>query len=766
MSVTTEAAVSTRNVKQRSEIDNIVKRDGRVEKFNKKKIVEAVKRCFLETTDTPEEDAIAIGWEIARAVSNILKGNEDKSITVEYIQRLVIQQLWAGNYFEAAEQYTLYREKQRNKRDEIAISALEQDYISQDAKRFNVPIQYFQFISKYARWNEEQGRRETWEECVDRVMGFFMTRPQLMDKFSHDEWTELRNAIFNLEVMPAMRVLQMAGPALERCNVGAYNCSFLNIDCLQAFVELLYILMQGSGVGFSVEAECIDKLPRIRKQKAEPAHQFTVDDSTEGWCEALKFGLEKWFAGEDVNFDLSKIREQGAILKTKGGRASGPEPLRQLLKFVRDKILARQGGRLTDKDCHDICCMIGKIVQVGGVRRASEISLSDLDSLELRHAKTGNWWETSPWLDMANNSAVYDTKPDAVAFMEEWLSLAQSGSGERGIFNRAGVTKQIPKRRKKARFGMNPCGEIILRSCEFCNLSIVVARPYDTEESLKRKVRLATILGTMQATLTDFKYIRDDWKKNCEDERLLGVDITGQMDCPLLQPAYGTVATLTRDRLLQSLRDETVKVNVDTSIRLGISPSVANTCVKPGGNSAQFLFCNSGGTPWYSDYFLRRVRGSVFDPVSKLMISEGVPYHPDPTNPALVVFEFPVQAPVGAITRNQMTAINMLENWLTWKKHWAEHSVSITVYVDPHEWLAVGNWVYEHWDEVSGLAFLPKSNANYQLAPYEEIDKSTYDKLLIEFPNINWAKLRRFETEDMTTSAQEPACVGGVCELA
>ena len=763
MSATAIAAAPTRNGTHRS-IAGIVKRDGRVQKFDQKKIVEAVRRCFRDSTDSSDENATAVGWEVARAVVNILKASHDE-VTVEYVQRLVIQQLWVDSHFEAAEHYMRYRDQQREKRERFAVTPADQEAIEADSDKFKTPIQYFQFISKYARWNEDKGRRETWEECVERVMGFFMTRQQLMHKLSADEWLELRNAMYNLEALPAMRIIQMAGPALERCNVGAYNCAYLNIDCLQAFPELLYILMQGSGVGFSVESEYIDKLPRVRKQRAVSRHKFTIEDSTEGWCDALRFGIEKWFIGEDVEYDFSLIRDQGARLKTKGGRASGPEPLKQLLKFVRDKILSRQGSRLTDKDCHDICCMTGKIVQVGGVRRASEISLSDLDSLEMRHAKNGNWWETSPWLDMSNNSAVYDEKPGAVEFMDEWIALAKSGSGERGIFNRGGIIRQIPKRRKKARFGMNPCGEIILRSCEFCNLSIVVARPNDTPESLKRKVRIAAIFGTLQASLTDFKYLREDWKKNCQDECLLGVDITGQMDCSLLRPTHDTLQATARSTLLQELRDEVANVNVALALRLGINPSAANTTVKPSGNSSQFLFCGSGGHAWYSPFFIRRVRGSIFDPVSKLMVDEGVPHKPDPTNPALLVFDFPVEAPEGAITRNEMTAIDMLENWLTWKKNWAEHSVSITVYVEPHEWLAVGNWVYEHWDDVSGLAFLPKSNANYELAPYEEIDEVTYDALLAEFPKINWAKLRRYESEDMTTSAQEPACVGGACEL-
>jgi ribonucleoside-triphosphate reductase len=759
MQTTSEKGAVMRNNTCRH-IGEIIKRDGRKEKFDVSKINKAIKRCFTDPEVGEDENiADALADQITRAVVNILRQRNVPSTSIEDIQRIVIQQLWAGNHFEAAEHYSRYREAKRKEREFYRIKPEDQIAIDQDSKHFPTDIQYFQFISKYARWNEQKGRRETWAECVARVMAFFKRQPQL-SVITSQEWQDMEEALFRLEATPAMRIVQMAGPALDRCNVGAYNCAYRAVDSINAFHEILYILMQGSGVGFSVETEYTDKLPRIKKQRNGKIHHHVIQDSTEGWCDALKMGIAHWYNGEDIEYDASLVRPQGARLKTKGGRASGPEPLMQLLRFVRSRILAKQGERLTDKDCHDIICMIGKIVQVGGVRRASEISLSDLDSLEMRHAKSGNWWETSPWLDMANNSAVYNEKPNAIEFMEEWLALAKSGSGERGIFNRGGIVFQIPKRRKKARFGINPCGEIILRSCQFCNLSIAVARPDDTVESLERKVRIATLFGTVQSTLTKFNYISEEWRRNCEEERLLGVDITGQMDCPLLRPnAQG------REELLKKLKDIVLSVNQELSARLGINPSAATTCIKPSGNSSQFFNSSSGCHPRYSDYYIRRVRGSIFDPVSKLLKDEGVPCHVDPTNQSLLVFEFPVKSPAGSITRNEMTAIEMLDNWLTWKKNWAEHSVSCTIYVEPNEWLEVGHWVYKHWDDISGITFLPKDGGTYQLAPYEEIDQATYQKLSANFPKLNWAKLRRYETDDYTTSSQEYACVGGACEL-
>ncbi len=737
----------------------VIKRNGQFEQLKYQKITSAIRRCFVNSLGKTDAEGISIAEVIASSVVNII-AQKQEPISVEEVQRLVIQQLWANNFHEAAEQYTLWKEKHKKERVEHPINPEDEAAVLEDARHFPTPLQYFQFVSKYARWNDSKGRRETWRECCDRVMNFFRTRPQLKDKVREEEWQELDQSFFELQALPALRIVQMAGPALERCNVGGYNCSFSCVDSLEAFDESLYILMQGTGYGFSVESEFINKLPKVKKQKKSSPLHHVIEDSTEGWCKAYRLGLEHWWNGLDVNFDYSLIRPQGARLKTKGGKASGPEPLKHLFSFVRNRILSRQGSFITPRIAHDMMCMTGKIVQVGGVRRASLISFSDLDDLEMRNAKNGNWWDSSNWLDMANNSGVYEEKPSATDFMEEWLSLAKSGSGERGIFNFHGVTKNIPKRRKRVYLRGNPCLEILLRNKQFCNLSIVPARRQDDVTSLEKKVRWAAIFGTMQATMTDFRYLRDEWRVHSEEERLIGVDITGQMDCPFLRPGSNG-----REELLVHLRNIVGRTNEEWSSRLGINRSAADTCGKPSGNSSVLLDCSAGIHARHAPYYLRRVRCSVFDPVAILMKDEGVPWHVDPMNSSLIVFDFPIKAPEGCVTRNDMSALEQLENWLVWKRNWAEHTISCTVSVDDDEWFRVGNWVYDHWDDVTGLSFLPRDGGTYQLAPYQEIDKDTYERLVKSFPSINWSKLRRYEQEDMTTSAQEYACVGGQCDL-
>ena len=632
---------------------------------------------------------------------------------------------------------------------------------------FVTPTQELQFYDKYARWSPEKMRRETWEETGDRVFDFFWRNTPLssLPTAGANLRNELRDAMLQLDALPSMRIMQMAGPALERCNVGAYNCAYTPIDEIFAFSELLYVLMQGTGCGFSVETEYVEHFPRVKKQKHARPDRYVVDDTTEGWCEALRLGLEHWFDGHDVDFDFSAIRPQGAVLKTKGGRASGPDPLKQLLAFARKRVLSRQGAELSSLDLHDIACMCGSIVQVGGVRRAAEISLSDLDDEDMRYAKFGSFGQDHPERYMANNSAVYRTKPSMRKFMEEWTALAMSGSGERGIFNRRGIQSQIPKRRKKAKFGINPCGEIVLRPRQFCNLSIAVARVDDTPETLEAKVRIAAIFGTLQSTLTKFNYIKSDWKNNCEDERLLGVDITGQMDCPLLRPgAPGRTELLTR------LKRTAVRANQEWSEIFGINPSAAVTCVKPSGNSAQFLNCSSGIHPRYAKFYIRRFQIGAYTPTGKLLKSAGVPYqvphNENPDNPSVLVFEFPMKSPEGAITRHDMNAIEQLDNWLDWKRYYTEHNPSATIYVDgEEEWLKAGAWVYGHWDYVGGIAFLPKDGGNYLLPVYEEIDEQRYTELAAAMPKIDFSKLSDFEREDMTEINREFACLAGVCEL-
>jgi ribonucleoside-triphosphate reductase (thioredoxin) len=748
--------------------ETITKRNGNVEPFDPEKIRRAVYRCMTNGLGAVAETSGAVAEDVTGRVLNILFHREINNPSVEKIQDLVIEQLWAAGKTDAAAEYTLYRMKHAEARAHVDLDPQTKELFQRNKLFFPTAIQEFQFYDKYARWMPNKGRRETWEESANRVIDFLRTETEerLGEVLSYQEWEELRQAILTMKAFPSMRVMQMAGPALRRCNVGVYNCSYIAIDSIGAFAELLYVLMQGTGAGFSVEMDYVEKLPRVKKQKGTFVEVHQVQDSTEGWCDALLLGLQHWFNGQDLQFDLSLIRPQGTILKTKGGRASGPEPLRQLLAFTREKVFSRQGRWLTTVDCHDIACMIGQIVQVGGVRRAAEISLSDLDDQEMREAKHGPFWNTAPWRTMANNSAVYESKPNILTFLEEFVSLIKSGSGERGIFNRNGILKQVPRRRKRAKFGVNPCGEIVLRSRQFCNLSIVVARPDDTPETLQYKVYLATKFGTIQSLLTRFNYLPEEWRQNCEEERLLGVDITGQFDCPILRPGMEG-----REELLTNLLELARDTNHALAERLKIPMSSAITCVKPSGNSAQFFNCSSGLHPRYAAYYIRRVRCAAYSPVAQFLKDEGVPWHPeyneDPQNPQNLVFEFPIKSPEGAPTRNDLNAIQQLENWLVWKTYWTEHNPSNTIYVSEDEWLQVGNWLYEHWDSLGGLSFLPKNNHVYPLAPYEEVSKEEYERRQREFPDLDWAKLIRYEGGvDNTTTAKEFACVaGGACDI-
>lgn len=1376
----------------------VQKRDGRVEKWDKQKIDRAIKACLVNNLSAREFDAANVAHQVADSVERIVKNlSEPSGVHVEEIQRLVIQQLWAHNHCEAAEQYTLYREKRRVERATFPIGAEEQKLIEEDAAHFPSPLQYYQYLSKFSRWQDHLNRRETWRETCERVINWLWSVPKVTDVLTGEEMKRLHASLYNMEATCAMRVIQMAGPALDRCNVGVYNCltsdtkfvtkegvrsfedfndgdevtvlshtgewrdavvrsygkqkvnnitfkrgksnikvratanhrwllhngqvttslkvgdrlrpppslasewdydksepdeklfwaygfvygdgtlvkrngeykhsmvrlcgskselldrfkelgfsysfppscsgepivytgtylkklpditadgvaktaafvrGWLDADggksanptpanpfasiqasgeesvrfirevfpavgvyitserdlsgqptnygvrktptvifgvvqwfggshngstysttdivpdsddavpvwCLEveedksfvlpngvvtgncsyapivdlfSFSEMLYVLMQGTGMGFSVESDYVDQLPKVKKQKIGPPTKHLIEDSTEGWCDALKIGLETWFSGRDVEFNYSLIRPAGARLKTKGGQASGPKPLQDLLNFARKLILSRQGTYLDDIDVHDLCCMIGKIVQVGGVRRASLISLSDLDSTKMRNAKSGNWYEHSVHRTMANNSAVYDGRPSDEEFMEEWLSLCKAKSGERGIFNRKAVSKNAPSRRAKSKFGTNPCvtgdtllltktgwfridslvgqsvevwngkewsevspcitgqdvpvvrvktddglwldctkyhafyladgekvnakdlkpgdvlekiqpgsvtepvgytsvdeneaylagffcgdgwvdgqngarkitfygrekieigeslaewglvslakyeekhdrqvgtvnvelppktevpynqslsyrvnwiaglldsdgcvvysdkskmsysyqitsvnkkflqktllllrglgvgsklgklhdagvkslpggdyhcqtswrltistgsavalvrlglscrrlattdnnpqrdasrfvrvksvtdlgvadkvycfkepkrgravfngiltgqcAEIVLRAFEFCNLSIVVARPWDTRETLRQKVIDATFFGVIQSLCTDFKYLRPEWKKNCEEERLLGVDITGHADCPLLRKgAPGRAA------LLKEFRKLVNETRHSLAERFGINDSAADTCVKPGGNSGVFFDCANGVSPRFSEYQIRWVRQPSNSPMAKFLIDEGVPHAVAPEDPSLLVFGFPKKSPEGSTTRNEMSAVEQLENWLEWKQHWAEHSVSATIYIRDDEWVEAGAWVLKNFNEISGLSFLPKDNTFYSYAPNEEITKERYEQMMAEFPKINWAKLRRYESAGEAAQPNlEYACVGGSCEM-
>jgi ribonucleoside-diphosphate reductase alpha chain len=540
----------------------------------------------------------------------------------------------------------------------------------------------------------------------------------------------------------------------------------LALDCVEAFAELLYILMQGAGVGFSVEREYTNQLPRVRQPIIGAAiDRFEVPDDTEGWCDALKFGLVRWLDGYDAEFDVRGVRPKGARLRTKGGVASGPEPLLAMLSAARGIVRGRAGMRLRPIDCHDIACHEGEIVHMGGVRRSSGISLSDLDDRLMRDAKAGAFFDSKPFRGMANNSAVYEEKPSFEAFLEEWRALVRSRSGERGIFNRQGALAQMPERRRRVDgMGTNPCGEILLRNGQTCNLSIAIARAWDTPETLERKVRLAAILGTVQSRMTDFHYVRPMWRANAEEERLLGVDVNGQMDCPWLRPGAPG-----REALLRRLRQVAVDTNAAYASRFGINQSAAVTCVKPGGNSSELFNCSSGIHPRFAPYQIRRFRLGAHTPVAKLLLDSGVPCHPEVgqtwETAAVLVFEFPKRAPEGALMRGQLTAVAQLENWLAWKLHYTEHNPSQTIVVGDDEWLEVAAWVFQHWDQVGGLAFLPRDNGVYRLAPNEEVSREDYERLLARLPEVDFSKLMRYEVTDQTVVAHEAACTSGACDV-
>lgn len=578
--------------------------------------------------------------------------------------------------------------------------------------------------------------------------------------------SELEHAILDLEVMPSMRALMTAGPALERDNVAGFNCAYLPIDSVRSFDELFYILLCGTGGGYSVETQYTNRLPCIPDHLEKCETIIKVPDSKVGWTESLKQLLALLYVGQIPSFDYSNVRPAGARLKTFGGRASGPEPLRDLFTFVCDLFVRARGRQLLDLECHDICCKIADIVVVGGVRRSALISLSDLNSGDLRNAKSGNWWIHNPQRALANNSAVYLRKPDIGTFMDEWTSLYKSHSGERGIFSRYAskrhLTHSVPRRNPDYEWGTNPCSEIILRPYEFCNLSEVVVRPGDGVGDLRRKVRLATILGTIQSTLTNFRYLRKVWKDNCEEERLLGVSLTGILDNELTRETVKH-----QPEILQGLRDLAVDTNREWAGKLGINPSVAITCVKPSGTVSQLVGSSSGIHPSYSDYYVRTVRSDTKDPLAAFLASQGVPVEPDVRKPNdVLVFSFPTKAPAGSLTAPNVTALEQLELYNVYQQHWCEHKPSITVYVRDHEWFAVADWVYRNFDSLGGVSFLPYSEHTYEQAPYQPITQEKYEELTAEFPKeIDWDELRHFESSDMTTGSQELACISGSCEI-
>jgi ribonucleoside-triphosphate reductase len=616
----------------------------------------------------------------------------------------------------------------------------------------------FIHLSRYSRYLETLGRRETWSETVDRLIGFWK------EEISHnvitdEEFKALREGVYNREVMPSMRALWAAGPALKQNAFRGYNCSFTDVDHIRVFDEILYILMSGTGVGFGAQQITGNKLPIINDTFNQSERTIQIEDSSEGWSKALRKLIAELYLGNTHSWDFSKIRPEGARLKTMGGRASGPAPLQDLMSFVTAIFKKAAGRKLTPQEIHDIVCKIAEVVVVGGVRRSALISLSDLGDPELRDCKSGRWWETAAHRALANNSAAYDQKPSMMVFMDEWTALMKSGSGERGIFNRAGARAFAPKRRDADQLrGTNPCAEIQLRSNQLCNLSEVVCRVNDTEEDLKRKVKLATILGTLQASLTEFKYVRKIWQKNCEDERLLGVSLTGIQDCKILRKPDPA--------MLERLRDYAQEVNVEYAQKLDINPATAITTIKPSGTVSQLVDSSSGIHGRFSPYYIRTVRQANNDPLTAMLKAQGVPNEPDAMNPnKTTIFSFPIKSPEGATLANEQTAIEQLENWLIFQKHWSEHSVSVTVYVKEDEWMAVGDWVYQNFDYITGVSFLPYSEHTYAQAPYQPCTEVEFLAAVAAMPTVDFTKLVDYEFEDTTEGAQTLACTGGACEI-
>lgn len=739
------------------------KRDGRIVSFDQARITNAILKAMQAVQEGKAQDASMVSDNVAKELKKKYPG--DSVIGIEEVQDTVEENLILLDYAKTAKSYILYRQeraKLREKKKEVPEHVRKLSEASK--KYFKNPLSEFIYYRTYSRWIDSEDRRETWIETVNRYVDFM--KENIGEKLTDKEYAELTEAILKQEVMPSMRLVWSAGHAARTTNVAGYNCSYVAPTKLRDFSEIMYVLMCGAGVGFSVEQQTVQQLPQVKPQTGKKMPVHTIEDSKEGWAEALNIGMEAWYGGKDISFNFSNLRPAGARLKTMGGKSSGPAPLRSVLTFTREKILSNQNRRLRPIDVHDLVCKIGEVVVMGGVRRSALISLSDLDDSDMRDAKKGQFYLTDPQRSMSNNSTAYNVKPPASVFLNEWIALAKSGTGERGIFNRGSLQKQMPARRwkmfqkKSATSGSNPCGEIILRSKEFCNLSEVVARPEDTEESLMKKIRLAAILGTYQSTLTKFPYLSKEWKQNCEEERLLGVSITGQWDCPALYKDSG--------KLFQKLRDRAVEVNKEYAKRFGINASASVTCVKPSGTVSQLVDASSGLHNRHAQYYIRRVRIAATDSLFKMLRDQKMNFYPEvgqEANPTTYVLEFPVKASAKAVFKNDLTALQQLEYWKKVKENFTEHNPSITVSVGEGEWIAVANWVYENWDMIGGLSFLPREDHVYELAPYEEITKEGYDHLMAQFPDVDFSQILLYEKEDETQGAKELACVGGVCEI-
>ncbi|MDE2041040.1 MAG: ribonucleoside-triphosphate reductase [Patescibacteria group bacterium] len=756
-------------------VPTIIKRDGRIVPFDVQKIANAILKGMNTVQEGSTDEAAMVANKVFAELVRIKKKFANFVPTVEGVQDIVEQELMRSDYVKTAKHYVLYREERAKIRAQgLEIPERVRKLATDSKKYFRNALGEFVYYRTYSRWIESESRRETWIETIDRYIGFM--KENLGKKLTDAEYKEIREYMLEQKSMPSMRLLQFAGKAARTTNVCAYNCSYIAPESFQDLAEIMYISMCGTGAGWSVESANAEKFPQIMPQTGEKLAVHKIDDSKEGWADALVYGMKTWAAGKDVDFDYSAIRPEGTRLKTMGGKASGPGPLQRLLNFSRQIMFARQGRRLRPIDLHDIICMIGDCVVAGGVRRSAMISLSDLDDQEIRDAKKGAFYMTHPHRMLANNSAVYINKPSNEEFLKEWMALIESRSGERGIFNRGSLAKTLPERRIKVLkeykgyfdatgqkivgpMGTNPCGEIILQSKQFCNLSEVVCRSDDTEKTLLKKIRIATILGTYQASLTNFPYLSKEWKERCERERLLGVSLTGQWDSEVVR----------RPEMLKKLKDEAIKVNREFSKRFGVNESTCITCVKPSGTLSQTVDCSSGMHPRHSKFYIRRIRISATDSLFKMLKDQGVPYHPEigqtAENASTFVLEFPVKAPGGSIFKNDITAIEQLEHWKMVKKNYTEHNPSVTVSVGNDEWIAVANWVYENWDIVGGLSFLPREDHVYKLAPYEAIDEKTYKELSKRLEHIDYSKIITYEKQNETDLKKELACVSGVCEI-
>src|SRR5712691_6162726 len=739
---------------------SIVKRDGRIVFFDPMRIEKALNRCFAALGRQPYTPIP----ELAVRVVNIMSARPGQP-SVEIVQDAVELTLQAAGEFEAAKAYILYRAEHAKQRQERPIPEEVRGAFAEADQYFPTPIQKFQFFDKYSRFDYDKGRRETWIETVDRAVSFLheLVQTNTGVDLGSELYERVRRMILEMKSMPSMRLLAMAGPPARRDSTAIYNCSYQPVDSIDSFCEALLISMAGCGVGYSVESRYVEAFPRVQRQRNLAPLHHVVEDSAQGWAAAVKLGMQAWFEGGDVDFNFDEVRQAGAPLRTKGGRASGSGPLKTMLEFARGRILARQGMHLRPIDAHDIMCMVGNAAVSGGVRRTAMISLFDYDDLDIRLCKSGDFERDNSQRWNANNSAVWPERGlDQIQVIEQVLDMVKSQRGEPGIFNRKATLDLIPERRKEfgyQEYGTNPCGEIVLRKHQFCNLSIAVARSNDTLESLKDKVEFAAIIGTIQSLATNFPDLRPMWKQNAEEERLLGVDITGQMDSPAVHdPA-----------VMQALREVATETNRVIAQRLGINRSAAITTVKPSGNSSQLLNCSSGLHARWAPYYERNVRVAATSPIFKVLRDAGVPMDAengqtrDDAN--TWVIHFPMQTPEGADTRKDRGAIEQCNYWLHNKLNWTDHNPSVTITYKPDEIMDLTKWIWEHRDLIRGMAFPPSYDSQYAQLPYIEISREDYDHRVAEFPEIDFSKIWRYESVDLTTAAQELACLAGQCEV-